>query len=68
MVVDDEIDYLELINKYKKEIISRYDDNFVLNYFVIDFIGAQPSPLFYGLPIPTITAEGSDRDHMAHKA
>lgn len=32
VVINKDINYLELINKYKKEILSRYDDNFVLNY------------------------------------
>jgi len=32
VVVNEDINYLSLINKYKKEILSRYDDNFVLNY------------------------------------
>lgn len=31
VVLNDCFDYLELINKYKKEILNRYDDNFVLN-------------------------------------
>lgn len=32
VVINKDINYLELINKHKKEILSRYDDNFILNY------------------------------------
>lgn len=32
VVINEEINYFDLINKYKKEILSRYDDNFILNY------------------------------------
>lgn len=32
VVINEDINYLDLINKYKKEILSRYDDNFILNY------------------------------------
>jgi len=32
VIIDENIDYLDLINKHKKEILSRYDNNFVLNY------------------------------------
>lgn len=32
VVVNKEINYLELFNKYRKEILSRYDNGFILNY------------------------------------
>ena len=32
VVINEDINYLNLINKYKKEILSRYDDYFILNY------------------------------------
>lgn len=47
VVINDVIDYLDLINEKKKEIMSRYSDDFVLNYrnkeangyyFSVDFI------------------------------
>ena len=32
VVINKDINYLGLINKYKKEILNRYDDGFILNY------------------------------------
>lgn len=46
VVIDDDFNYLELINKYKKEILNRYDDNFVLNYS-----GKEANPYYFSMDV-----------------
>lgn len=46
VVIDEKIDFLKIINEYKKELINEYNDNFVLN-----FKHKEANPFYYSLDV-----------------
>jgi hypothetical protein len=63
VVFDDSINYLDLLNKYKKSIVNRYDEEFVLNYSLL-----EADPFYFSVNTNSSNIDGRLKKHLLKNA
>ena len=62
-VVSNDINYLELLNSYKKQIFSRYEDNFALNYSFV-----EANPYYFSIDVDSNNIDESIKEYLKDNA